>query len=186
MQRHGIAVHGAFIIGLDADDIGVGQRIVDAATSYGVNSINLTMMTPLPGTRLWEKMEGDNRIAANAFPEDWKYYTLAFPVARYRNFTWAELTDEWLSCLERFYSYPRIFTRFVSAVLHMRRPMPIISSIVTNVIFRRNLSIDRESFKSFDMSRGVRDASAGRAAVTSMTPAARPAWIDGKHATVNP
>lgn len=170
MQRYGIAVHGAFIIGLDADESGVGRRIVDAATAYGVDSINVTIMTPLPGTRLWDRMRTDGRIAADAFPEDWKYYTLAFPVARYRNFTWTELIDEWLSCLAGFYAYPRIAARFFRSAFRMRRPFPVFSSLITNLVYRRNVALDRATFASFDTSRGSRYVETRRRPVDTVLP----------------
>jgi len=46
-----------------------------------VDALDVLFLTPLPGTRLWKKMESEGRITANDFPADWKYYTLAFPVS---------------------------------------------------------------------------------------------------------
>ena len=84
IQRHGILVVGSFIIGLDVDKPGIGKRIAEAASRYGVDNLNAMFLTPLPGTRLWDQMKADGRIALDTFPEDWKYYTLTFPVARYQ------------------------------------------------------------------------------------------------------
>jgi radical SAM superfamily enzyme YgiQ (UPF0313 family) len=156
MQRHGIVVHGAFIMGLDVDQKGIGRRIADAAISCGVNSLNVTMMTPLPGTRLWEAMEAQDRITANSFPDDWKYYTLGVPVASYMHLSWAELIDEWTSCLGTFYSYPRIVSRFIKSLMRPRRPISVIGTLVTNVVYRRNLALDRKGFEGFDATRGER------------------------------
>ena len=74
IQRHGILVVGSFIMGLDVDKKGIGHQIVHTANRYGLDALNVLFVTPLPGTRLWEKMEMEGRIAVNAFPEDWKYY----------------------------------------------------------------------------------------------------------------
>ena len=152
MQRRGILVHGAFIIGLDVDKKGVGRRIAEAAIAYGLDSFAVTMMTPLPGTRLWETMEAAGRISANSFPEDWKYYTLAYPVPSYMHLSWSELIDEWISSLRTFYSYPRIFSRVVTSAIRSRRPFGV---LVTNMVFRRNIAIDLKGFKTFDVSRGA-------------------------------
>jgi radical SAM superfamily enzyme YgiQ (UPF0313 family) len=155
MQRHGISVLGAFIMGLDVDKKGIGRQIANAAISYGVDTLNLTFMTPLPGTRLWETMESQGRIAANSFPEDWKYYTLGFPVASYMNLSWAEALQEFTSCLGRFYSYPRIFHRFFAGLLRNRRPVTNVGTLISNIVYRRNLHLDMEAFKEFDVRRGV-------------------------------
>ena len=155
MQRHGIAVLGAFIMGLDVDKKGIGRQIANAAISYGVDTLNLTFLTPLPGTHLWETMESQGRIAADSFPEDWKYYTLGFPVASYMNLSWAEALQEFTSCLGRFYSYPRIFHRFFAGLLRNRRPVTNVGTLISNIVYRRNLHLDMKAFKEFDVSRGV-------------------------------
>ena len=54
IQRHHILVVGSFIIGLDVDEPGIGRRIADVATQYGVDNLNTLFLTPLPGTRLWD------------------------------------------------------------------------------------------------------------------------------------
>ncbi|UCE58816.1 MAG: B12-binding domain-containing radical SAM protein [Phycisphaerales bacterium] len=155
MQRHGIGVSASFIMGLDVDKPGIGKQIVDRALSCGVDSLNVTMMTPFPGTRLWDTMESQGRIAANSFPEDWKYYTLGFPVANYMHLSWRELLDEWISCLRSFYSYPRILGRFLGAVLRTRKVFANFGLLVTNLIYRRNIKLDQQIHSSFDVSRGI-------------------------------
>ena len=62
----------------------MGRLIAEAAGRYGVDNMNVLFLTPLPGTRLWEQVSAEGRIALNDFPEDWKYYTLNYPVARYK------------------------------------------------------------------------------------------------------
>ena len=73
IQRYGILVVGSFIMGLDVDEPGIGQQIADTANRYGVDMLNVLFLTPLPGTRLWDKMESAGRIAASSFPGEWKY-----------------------------------------------------------------------------------------------------------------
>ena len=83
IQRHHIHVVGSFIIGLNADTIGIGRRTAEAARQYGVDNLNALYLTPLPGTQLWDQMNAEGRIILDQFPHDWQYYTLTFPVARY-------------------------------------------------------------------------------------------------------
>jgi radical SAM superfamily enzyme YgiQ (UPF0313 family) len=151
IQRHGILVAGSFIMGLDVDEPGIGHQIFDTANRYGLDFLNAQFLTPLPGTRLWEKMESEGRIVANTFPEDWKYYTLAFPVARYRHLSWIEIVDELETCLETFYSYPRIIRRVYGNLRRMCNP---VKALVANLSYRSTLRFDREKFQGFDLSRG--------------------------------
>ncbi|MBN1817142.1 MAG: B12-binding domain-containing radical SAM protein, partial [Sedimentisphaerales bacterium] len=75
IQRHNILVVGSFILGLDIDKPGIGRCIAEVAHTYGVDNLNVLFLTPLPGTRLWDRMKTEDRIALDSFPEDWKYYT---------------------------------------------------------------------------------------------------------------
>jgi len=156
LQRHGILVVGSFIMGLDVDEEGIGQQIADMANRYGLDALNVLFLTPLPGTRLWEKMELEGRIAANAFPEDWKYYTLIFPVARYKHLSWADMLSEMEVCDRSFYSYPRILRRVFGNLWRMRKP---ISTLVSNLSYRSNaLRFDHEAYQGLNLSRGKAQA----------------------------
>ncbi len=146
IQRHGILVVGSFIIGLDVDEPGIGKLVAEAASRYGVDNLNTLFLTPLPGTRLWDQMKSEDRIALNAFPEDWKYYTLTFPVARYKNLSLEGIIDEMISCDRSFYSMPRILRRVWSSMWQRRKPT---ISLVGNLSYRNNLRLNRKAYADF-------------------------------------
>ena len=98
IQRHHILVVGSFIIGLDVDTAGIGRRTAEAARQYGVDILNTLFLTPLPGTRLWDQMTAEGRIVLDRFPQDWQYYTLTFPVARYAHLTQEQAIEEMVAC----------------------------------------------------------------------------------------
>jgi radical SAM superfamily enzyme YgiQ (UPF0313 family) len=155
LQRQGISVMGSFIFGLDVDRKGVGLQIAQAAEAYGLDSLNMMFMTPLPGTRLWKEMEADGRIGANSFPDDWKYYTLNLPTANYMNLSWDAMVSEFVGAFQRFYAYPRLLRRVFANFLVSRKFSNALTSLVTNVIYRRNLALDIVMFSRYDMSRGA-------------------------------
>jgi radical SAM superfamily enzyme YgiQ (UPF0313 family) len=155
IQRHGVPVLGQFIIGLDTDVPGIGQQIADAANRYGLDAVGVSLLTPLPGTRLWDKMEEEGRIIANNFPEDWKYYTLSFPVARYKHLSWADMLREKETCMRAFYSYPRIAGRVLGNWWCMRKPFP---TLVSNLFYRNGLRLAREACRGLDLARGEAQA----------------------------
>jgi radical SAM superfamily enzyme YgiQ (UPF0313 family) len=153
IQRHGILVAGSFIIGLDIDGPGIGKRIAEVASQYGVDNLNALFLTPLPGTRLWDRMKSEDRIALDTFPEDWKYYTLTFPVARYKNLSLAGIIDEMISCDRDFYSMPRILRRVWSSLWQRRKPL---ISLVGNFSYRNNLRLNRRTYADFKRQQGNR------------------------------
>ncbi|MCK4560794.1 MAG: B12-binding domain-containing radical SAM protein [Calditrichia bacterium] len=146
IQRHGILVVGSFIIGLDVDEPGIGKRTAEAASQYGVDNLNALFLTPLPGTRLWDQMKAEGRIALDTFPEDWKYYTLTFPVARYKHLSLDGISDEMLSCDRTFYSMPRILRRVWGNLWGRRQPL---ISLVGNLSYRKNLQLSCKAYAAF-------------------------------------
>jgi len=153
IQRHKIQVVGSFILGLDVDKPGIGRRIAEVAAQYGVDNLNVLFMTPLPGTRLWDKMKSEDRVALDVFPDDWKYYTLTFPVAHYAQLSLDESIGEMLRCGDQFYSVPNIMGRIWSNLWRWRRPFV---TVVANSSYRSNLRLDRKAYADFRRKQGQR------------------------------
>lgn len=151
LQKHRISVLGSFILGLDEDTRGSGEHIARAALAYGIDILNVMILTPLPGTRLWKTMEAEGRLIDGEFPQDWKYFTLTFPVTRYRNLSWAEIIAEREHCCRTFYSYATILRRVVRSILHRRNAALV---LISNLVFRINaLVLDKKTYAQVDPSR---------------------------------
>lgn len=74
IHKYGISVLGALIYGLDSDS---KEDLFDRtrfAIESGVDAMQATIVTPLPGTGLFERMNKGNRLLYTDYPEDWKYY----------------------------------------------------------------------------------------------------------------
>jgi radical SAM superfamily enzyme YgiQ (UPF0313 family) len=151
IQRHNIMVVGSFIIGLDIDRPGIGNRIARVASQYGIDNLNALFLTPFPGTRLWDQMKAEGRIALSALPEDWKFYTLTYPVARYKNLSLNAVIQEMISCNRNFYSMPLILRRICSNVWQRRAPL---ISLVGNLSYRSNIRVDCKAYADFKSQRG--------------------------------
>jgi len=150
IQRHKILVAASFILGLNTDEPGIGRRIAEAAIRYGVDVLNTLFLTPLPGTRLWDELEASAGILANAFPEDWKYYTLTFPVARCRQFSCGGILREMETCDGVFYSRWNILRRVGRSLWQRRQPL---ITLAGNLSYRSNLRLSRQACRDFLSSR---------------------------------
>jgi len=146
IQRYNILVVGSFIIGLDIDEQGIGKCIAEVATHYGVDNLNVLFLTPLPGTRLWDQMVSQGRIALDTFPQDWKYYTLTFPVARYKHLSLDGIIEEMVSCDRNFYSMSRTLHRVWRNLWQYRSPL---IALVGNLSYRRNLRLGCKAYADF-------------------------------------
>lgn len=73
IQSRGVTVNGCFILGLDGDDEHTFEAIYDFAERVGLFEVQLTVLTPFPGTPLYARLLGENRILA---PGAWEKCTL--------------------------------------------------------------------------------------------------------------
>ena len=153
IQRHHMMVVASFMIGLDVDRKGIGHRVARAASDYGVDNLNVSFLTPLPGTRLWDQMKAEERIPLSRFPEDWKYYTLMHPVARYQGLSLEGVIEEMTACNRSFYSTPRIARRMAGSAYHRRSPL---FSLVHNLSSRRNSRLLAGAYADFERDQGER------------------------------
>ena len=74
-HRAGISVFGGFIIGADGDTAETVADTAVASVALGIDIIQITNLTPLPGTKMFEKFRDEGRLFATNYPEDWERYT---------------------------------------------------------------------------------------------------------------
>ena len=70
IHDHGIGIMGTFIVGLDDDDPGVFQRIIDFCMNEKLDWALTFIMSPYPGTDSFKRLEKEGRI----FCRDWEKY----------------------------------------------------------------------------------------------------------------
>lgn len=73
IQSRGITVNGCFILGLDGDDERTFDAIYDFADRVGLFEVQLTVLTPFPGTPLYTRLLREGRIL---HPGAWEMCTL--------------------------------------------------------------------------------------------------------------
>jgi len=61
IQKHGIIVFGSFIFGLDNDDKKVFENVVDFMNNNNITG-QMTIATPLPGSRMLERLQSEERL----------------------------------------------------------------------------------------------------------------------------
>jgi radical SAM superfamily enzyme YgiQ (UPF0313 family) len=153
IQRHRIMVVGSFMIGLGVDEPGIGRQVADTAVRYGLDNVNIAFLTPLPGTALWNQMSGDGCLPLDCFPEDWKYYTLTYPVARYQHLSLEEAIEEMAICNRTFYGPRHLLGRVSKNVRGARHPL---FNLVNNLASRRNSRLLTKAYADFRREQGHR------------------------------
>jgi len=74
-HKAGVAMFGCFIMGADEDTEDVVADTALKGVQIGVDIMQITNLTPLPGTKLYNRWMNEGRILATNYPEDWERYT---------------------------------------------------------------------------------------------------------------
>ena len=73
VQEAGITLNGCFVLGLDGTDAGSFDAVYDFVKETGLYEVQITVMTPFPGTPLYERLLRQGRILR---PGAWELCTL--------------------------------------------------------------------------------------------------------------
>lgn len=92
-HRAGVSVFGAFIIGADQDTEDTVADTALGSVQLGIDTIQITNLTPLPGTKMYARWMQEGRIFATNYPKDWERYTFVETVYHPKMIT-AQRLDE--------------------------------------------------------------------------------------------
>ncbi|MDF7806091.1 radical SAM protein [Pontiellaceae bacterium B12219] len=101
IQSYGITVNGCFIIGLDGQTASVFYDIYDFVCDTELYEVQITILTPFPGTSLYERLKQSNRLIQ---PTNWKRCTLFDLNFRPLNMTGEELQTGFRALAVKLYS----------------------------------------------------------------------------------
>jgi radical SAM superfamily enzyme YgiQ (UPF0313 family) len=73
IQSHGITMNGCFILGLDRHGPEIFQQVYDFAMAHSLFDVQITILTPFPGTPLYDRLLREGRILQ---PGRWDLCTL--------------------------------------------------------------------------------------------------------------
>ena len=95
-----IAALAGFIFGFDTDTKDVFDETLKQINKLGIDTADFCILTPLPGTPIYDKLEKEKRILT----KDWSQYTLKNPVFKPKNMTDKELLTGVRKMYYKYYS----------------------------------------------------------------------------------
>ena len=138
-HAHHIAVHGMFVAGLDTDTAGSAERIAAFARRLHIDTFQLMVETPLPGTRLWDRIADEDRLLS----DDWSLFDGHHVVMQPAQMTPLELQLGVLRAMRRFYSWPTILNGGLAGVL---RHLPSFTAAARPAFARRLPALARAAW----------------------------------------
>ncbi|MBI5541031.1 MAG: B12-binding domain-containing radical SAM protein [Bacteroidia bacterium] len=104
LHNHGIMINGSFVYGLDDDDKDVFKRTVEWGVKNAITTATYHVLTPYPGTRLFNEMENSGRLLTR----NWDLYDTRHVVFNTTKMTSIELEEGYLWSYKEFYSWNNI------------------------------------------------------------------------------
>jgi len=122
IHAHGIAVQAGIIFGFDHDTREVFALTLDFLETCGVQNATFNILTPFPGTRLFERLESEGRILTR----DWsKYNGREDVVFQPRHMSSEELLAGFREAVARFYSWRSIARRLSRSPVQLFWTLPL-------------------------------------------------------------
>lgn len=137
IQRAGIAVLGAFIFGLEGDtvkDLHRRQRFIQKS---GVDAVQATILTPAPGTALYDRMDAEKNIFRQDYPSDWQRYHSEEVVFKPDQMTPEELEYNMYIIWHKIYNKTSMRLRFLRSLWLTRSFKSALWAYVGNWHYRR-------------------------------------------------
>jgi len=94
LHKHGIKVHGMFI----------SEGYSDIYSKLGLDTLQLTILTPIVGSRLYNAIREAGRFITRTYPTDWKLFDGLHVVHWPNDLSPMEMQKQTFKALKRFYS----------------------------------------------------------------------------------
>lgn len=141
VHSYGISVQVGIIFGFDSDSIDIFKETVDFLEESGVQNATFNILTPYPGTVLFNRLNEEGRILTY----DWsKYNGRVDVVYKPKNMSCEELLDGFNYANERFYSIKHISKQLFKSSVGLWWTLPL------NMAY--HFSLKKYTYKRFKMS----------------------------------
>lgn len=111
IHKRGFMINASFVFGLDDDTPEVFQKTLDWIVEQKIETITSHILTPYPGTKLYDEFVRENRLIKHDFSK----YNTAHVVFQPKNMSPEQLYEGYLWIYKELYSFKNIFKRLPKA-----------------------------------------------------------------------
>lgn len=137
-HKHGIGVMGAFIIGNDHESMLYYKKLADFIIKSTIDIIQISVLTPLPGTKLMHDLQEQNRIIYKDFPEDWDKYRFSYLVHRPEEIDPETVYTGDNYIKNRLYSFPAYHRRILRTAINLKSKTKFITAFMLNKALKKS------------------------------------------------
>lgn len=118
IQKHGVTVNGCFILGMDGDGVGAFDNVFEFVDRSGLYDVQITYLTPFPGTPLYHRLSEEGRILVEGASERCTLFDINFQPT---NMSVDELRSGYRRLLKKLYDPVFVETRNRHFRKHLRQ-----------------------------------------------------------------
>ncbi|MBI9103894.1 MAG: B12-binding domain-containing radical SAM protein [Spirochaetales bacterium] len=136
-HRYSIGVMGGFIIGNDFESSSYYRKFASFLLKSGIDICQIAILTPLPGTELYDRMKDTGRLIDDNFPEDWANYRLSRVVHKVEGISTEAIYrgDNYIK--KRIYTGTGFVHRMVKSLVAIRNPIRFAVILIFNRAMKR-------------------------------------------------
>jgi radical SAM superfamily enzyme YgiQ (UPF0313 family) len=120
-HQHGIAVFGAFIIGNDYESTEYYEQLAEFLVHSGIDIVQISILTPLPGTDLMERLEKEGRLIYEDSPQNWDKYRFSSMVHKPKGLEISAVYEGNNYIKRHIYSFPIYQYRLIRSLFNLKR-----------------------------------------------------------------
>lgn len=136
-HKYGVGVLGAFIVGNDHESPAYYKELADYLVHSGIDIIQITVLTPLPGTHLMRQLEQEGRLIYQDFPLDWDKYRFSYMVHRPEGIDAEAVYIGNNFIKNRIYSSPVYQYRLLKSFLNLRSMTNFLGAYKANQSYKK-------------------------------------------------
>lgn len=116
IKKNGLTVLGSFVIGLDGEKPGTGEKIMSFVEAANLPVVMFNKLQATPNTRLWNRLEREGRLRTKLGSGNYLYGKLNFEPLRPEH----EIQQDFVHCWDRSYDSSNFLKRAYNYYLAMR------------------------------------------------------------------
>jgi radical SAM superfamily enzyme YgiQ (UPF0313 family) len=120
-HKYGIGVLGAFIIGNDHESPLYYKELAKFLVHAGIDIVQISILTPLPGTQLMDQLQKEGSLVYQDFPQDWDKYRFSYMVHRPQGVEIDTVYTGNNYIKNRIYSFPTYQYRLIKSFLTLKK-----------------------------------------------------------------
>ena len=132
VHNHGMTIQGGIIFGFDEDTNDIFNTTIETINDWEIDVLEVNILTPYPGTPLFEKLEREGRILTR----DWSKYNQVEVVFQPKKMTAEELYEGARKVAKEFYSPYNILRRSAKILMILKKFSAIIPIATTQGFIR--------------------------------------------------